>query len=324
MKLLREIITEDKNFIFNEAVKKDFTYYKYQIIDAFKAWRIKQKLDYYSVVYKKKKYHVSICAIFKNEKPYLKEWIEFHRIIGIDHFYMYDNNSEDEGSKILEPYIASGLVTLTFWEKNQAQMEAYQDACKIAYDETEWLGFIDIDEFVIPDTETNIYDVLLNFKKRPSVLLYWHLFGTSGLLERDYNRLVLEDFTVAYPKTYRVGKCFWNTSFRIDFKSKKNSIMHHHLWCYSDNMTDIPPVNIYDEIAFYQHHIIKKEKPLAHINHYFTKSLQEYSSKMTRGDVYFTKNPHDLDYFFMHEQKCSMPDYSAYKYLIKLKMAMRG
>ena len=39
-----------------------------------------------------KKHKVSICAIFKDEEEFLKEWLEFHLLVGIEHFYMYNNN----------------------------------------------------------------------------------------------------------------------------------------------------------------------------------------------------------------------------------------
>ena len=55
------------------------------------------------------------------------------------------------------------------------------------------------------------------------------------------------------------------------------------------------------------------------INHYFTKSYKEYAMKRAKGDVYFKINPHDEAYFYEHEMKCTSTDYSAYKYLIKLK-----
>ena len=38
----------------------------------------KQKFD--------KKYYVSVCAIFKNEGKYLREWIEYHLTAGVEHF----------------------------------------------------------------------------------------------------------------------------------------------------------------------------------------------------------------------------------------------
>lgn len=324
MLLDRRPITENEKFIFDQPVVKDFSYYKYCVIDAIKALEIKIKLNKKTGNYTKKKYRVALCTIFKNEEPYLKEWIEFHRIVGIDHFYMYNNNSTDDGEMVLRPYIDMGLVTLMPWAKNQAQLEAYQDGCKRAREETEWLGFIDIDEFVIPEKTTNIYDVLLNFKKRPAVLLYWHLFGTSGWMDRNPVQLVTEDFTVAFPKIYRVGKCFWNTSYDIDFQSTKNNVFHHSLWCSCEGMKDIPPFNVYDEAAFYNHHILKNGRMAAHINHYFTKSFREYQQKKARGDVYFKKNPHDWAYLLRHEQQCNAPDYSAYPYLIQLKLAMGG
>ena len=42
---------------------------------------------------------------FKNEAPYLREWIEFNHIVGVDHFFLYNNNSEDNYEEIIEPYV---------------------------------------------------------------------------------------------------------------------------------------------------------------------------------------------------------------------------
>jgi hypothetical protein len=35
--------------------------------------------------------YLSICAIFRHEAPYLREWIEFHKLIGAERFFLYDN-----------------------------------------------------------------------------------------------------------------------------------------------------------------------------------------------------------------------------------------
>lgn len=35
-----------------------------------------------------KLYYLSVCAIFKNEGPILKEWIEYHLLVGVDHFFL--------------------------------------------------------------------------------------------------------------------------------------------------------------------------------------------------------------------------------------------
>src|SRR4051794_11337491 len=52
-------------------------------------------------------YDFTVCAIFQNEAKYLKEWIEYHRLVGAQHFYLYNNRSTDHYMDILQPYIDS-------------------------------------------------------------------------------------------------------------------------------------------------------------------------------------------------------------------------
>lgn len=56
---------------------------------------------------------------------------------------------------------------------------------------TQWLGFIDIDEFIVPLKKNSIYEILQPFEKnRGAVKLYWKMFGTSGQLERNLDTLI--------------------------------------------------------------------------------------------------------------------------------------
>ena len=57
--------------------------------------------------------YLSIVAISKNEAPYIKEWIEYHKLVGVERFYFYRlrisvfdssktkyvNNNSDEDKK---------------------------------------------------------------------------------------------------------------------------------------------------------------------------------------------------------------------------------
>src|SRR5437016_521510 len=74
-----------------------------------------------------KKYNLSICTIFKNEAPYLKEWIEYHKLVGVDHFYLYNNLSLDAFRRILAPYIKDELVTLIQWPDHLGPMAYIED-----------------------------------------------------------------------------------------------------------------------------------------------------------------------------------------------------
>ena len=69
-----------------------------------------------------------VCAIFKQEAHYLKEWIEFHRIQGFSKFFLYNNNSNDNYLEVLQPYIDKGIVDLTEWPmQSPSQLQAYSD-----------------------------------------------------------------------------------------------------------------------------------------------------------------------------------------------------
>ena len=313
-------ITETKYFSLDRPSKKfrPRGYLKYLL----KSMYFKTQLRLFAPKYVEKKYKVSLCTIFKNEASYLKEWVEFHKIVGVSHFYLYNNFSEDNYKTVLQQYIADGTVTLIDFPVPQGQMAAYKDCIARFKNETEWLGFIDLDEFVVPKKDDSLYSFLIHFKKFPSVQIYWRVFGTSGKISRNPALgLVAEDFTVCWEKYDSIGKCFYNTAFSFNPDDIRNNCLHHSLWGEVDGKS-FPPVNHDEKFLLNNFHIVHNDDFPIQINHYFTKTYDEYVDKASKGDVYFTDNPHNLDYFYRHEMKCTAVDYSAYKYLIKLKIAL--
>ncbi len=269
-------------------------------------------------------YRVSICGIFKNECIYLKEWIEFHKIVGIDHFYLYDNNSNDDFESVLRPYVEDGTVTLEKWGADHDQMGAYRHCIKNHRMESEWIGFIDIDEFVVPIEEDSVIDVLNRFQNRPAVLVYWKLFGSGGIMSRPTEELVTDSFVVCPTKLCNAGKVFYNTKYDFSFEDKRNALLHHVMRCSYKGNISLPTVNIFGKVSFFYEGIsFSRGKCLMQINHYFSKSRDEYiKKKMEKSDVYFEENPHTLDYWLMHENWCDDTDYKIYKYIARLKSKM--
>lgn len=270
----------------------------------------------------RKKYYVSICAIFKNEARYMKEWIEFHRIIGIDHFYLYNNFSDDDYMSVLRPYIQQGTVTLTEWPIKQGQMAAYKDCAEKYGQETNWIAYIDLDEFIVPNAKDNISECLYEFEKRPIVIAYWRLFGSSGLMNRNPKGLVTEDFYLCWRKYTNIGKYFYNTAYDYADNMPQNTAMHNRWSRYKGHK--LPPVNFYGHIICCGIDVADDNYPPVQINHYFTKSYSEYLEKKARGDAFFELNPRDEEYFNWHDMKCKATDYNVRKYMIKLKKAMKG
>lgn len=153
-----------------------------------------------------KKYQLSVCAVFKNEAPYLKEWIEYHQLIGVNHFYLYDCGSTDNFTRILRPYIRKGVVTLTRWPefcKENAdclfkwalmtQIPAYENALLLhAVKETEWLTFLNVDEFLVPMHGNRITDVLDRYQEYSGVDLSMEWYEGFNVGRDPTRKLVIE------------------------------------------------------------------------------------------------------------------------------------
>lgn len=135
-------------------------------------------------------YQLSIGSIFQNEGPYLKEWIEYHRKVGVDHFYLYNNESGDEYLTVLETYIQEGVVELIDWPTQHpeihfadgAQLDMCNDVLRKSRGSTKWLAIIDIDEFMVPMSGTNIPAILNRLPPEAGAFyLNWRQFGTGGI-----------------------------------------------------------------------------------------------------------------------------------------------
>ena len=53
--------------------------------------------------------YLAACIIIKNEAEYIKEWIDFHLLVGFDKIILYDNESNDNLKQKLENYIKENL-----------------------------------------------------------------------------------------------------------------------------------------------------------------------------------------------------------------------
>ena len=137
----------------------------------------------------KEKYDLACAAIFQDEARFLKEWIEFHKTIGVKHFYLYNNLSNDDYFSVLAPYVASKEVELIEWpfpsntieEWNPIQCRAYMDAITRSLGKAKWVAFIDTDEFIVLKKGQNLAHLLKNYEDYGALSLNWQIFGHSNV-----------------------------------------------------------------------------------------------------------------------------------------------
>ena len=132
-------------------------------------------------------YELAVVAIFKDEARLLREWVEYHRLAGVDHFWLYNNGSTDNWEETIEPYIKEGLVEVTDWPYFPPQhpwpgiqVEAYKHGVTRAQGLARWVALIDIDEFILPLVDKTIPECLeKHFPEADAIYVNWKNFGTS-------------------------------------------------------------------------------------------------------------------------------------------------
>ncbi len=253
----------------NAEKKLCFVVYPYSVIKCLALKRISLKKDRYS-------YKFALCAIFKDEALYLKEWIEYHKFIGIERIYLYNNNSTDNYYEVLKPYIDEGLVVLRNMPGKERQMDAYND-CLMRYKyESKYIGVIDIDEFIFDKENNSLNKIEEVFNKDSSiggVQINWTIFGSSHL-EKYENEPVTKRFIYSSNKDFdmnRHTKSFVNPRKTLCF-------LNPHYAMYIDGFY---PVNLNGtKVEGAMNDDINDE---VRINHYFCKSKEEFMLKIKRG-----------------------------------------
>lgn len=134
------------------------------------------------------RYDLMIGSIFQNEAPYLKEWIEFHKMMGVQRFVLVNDRSTDNFQDVLRPYIDAGDVQLlaspcpehwqgAAWVKYQCAI--FRAFCEQLRGVSRWLALIDIDEFIVPAHADNLVELLADHEEFGGIYIRWDAFGTS-------------------------------------------------------------------------------------------------------------------------------------------------
>lgn len=151
---------------------------------------------------------LAVCAIFQDEAPYLREWIEYHRMLGATKFYLYNNNSTDNYKEILKPYIKKHIVTLIDWPSPSTQdwtpyqVKAYNHCIQNVKNKVNWLAIIDIDEFIVPTAYSSITEMLRHYEGIGGLQIFWQFYGTSHIYEIPSNQTLIESLVMKAPKDH--------------------------------------------------------------------------------------------------------------------------
>lgn len=204
--------------------------------------------------------------------------------MGVDHFFLIDNGSNDDPYIILKKFIRSRLVTLyiDFTPFQQVKnYNIYLELCK----EYEWVMVVDLDEFMY---SKNNYDTITDYLRTLDdsigcINIPLKMFGSSGYRQQPSS--VISSLT-------RRQSHNTTTMVKSIIRTKYLEKLHIHnsqlLPCQTINSMG-QPIDHINSIAPQTEEIIIKS--YLNLNHYPIQSYEWFKNvKMTRGDVAYSED----------------------------------
>ncbi len=207
----------------------------------------------------------ALVCIAKDEDFYIDEWIHYHLALGFEHIFIYANDWHFS-------HCNSNVSVIPIVGK-QAQCRAYMDFKLHKSTDFHWAAFFDVDEFLVLNIHKTLPDFLTEYNGCSAIGINWAIFGnnnTSVLDTTNYGYSVLKRFTKRAAATFGPNKHI-KTIVRLPCHLPQGVHNVKSRWFNLNKQTRDGSFNSPVDYS------------IAQLNHYFTKSDEEFYAKCQRG-----------------------------------------
>ena len=215
--------------------------------------------------------------------------------------FLYEDYGSVSHKDLVEKYEHVHLYTIQEvgiknYHNSRTQHNLYH---KLLYDfkknmEYDWVAFFDVDEFLVFDKGYDLETLCDEFKDYAGVWLAWKMYNACGHIKRPKGK-VIDSYPYAFDE--KSWMCLDSTNGN-QFIWNKKSIVNLHK---AQTWYNIHEIKGGCDVEFSQNIFKAKVFKKAWINHYFTKSWEDYCERMqSRGnmrndlrtfDQFFLQNP---------------------------------
>ena len=236
------------------------------------------------------KIKICICTIGKKENLYVREYVNYYKNLGVDKIFIYDNNDKNDENfdLILKDFIDTGFVEIINIRGVLApQVKAFEDCRKKNYKKYDWMMFFDIDEYIFLRNYSKVTDYLNQkiFEKCQKIQLNWYVHTDNNLIYYD-NRSLIERFP---EKKYESnGKKLGGSNLIKSILKGRINVKLTNIHTIDDKLVGCDGFGRIKNIKG-----IKTDKPdhyYYYIDHYWSKSTEEFVNKLMKGDVIYGYN----------------------------------
>ncbi|XP_026422145.1 glycosyltransferase family 92 protein RCOM_0530710-like [Papaver somniferum] len=146
------------------------------------------------------KYELCVCTMVRNQASSMREWIKYHSWLGVERWFIYDNNSDDGIEELIDELNQENHnIRRQVWPWIKTQEAGFSHCALQAQKECKWVSFMDVDEFFyfpLPSARhpsdlglpgrNSLRNLVANFSSSSTIgeiRTACHSFGPSGLTE---------------------------------------------------------------------------------------------------------------------------------------------
>ena len=251
---------------------------KYKSKQIFKIVGFLPILFIIKLIYNINNKNIKVCVytLGRQENLYIREFVSHYENYGVDKIFLYDNNKKD-GEKfedVIDDYIKKGFVELLDWRGIDQPIFPIMNDCynknKNKYD---WLIFYEIDEFINLYKYTNVKDFLRQKRFKNCKVILLNIINHSDNDQLYYeNKTLRERFPAIVP--LEKSQISVKSILRGNIFNLNITWMHH----INDRL---PKCNGFGHTSDLIH---GNDFKYNIIDHYYSKSTEEFIQKIMRGD----------------------------------------
>jgi len=219
-----------------------------------------------------------IVAIARDEEAFLDEWLIYHReILKFTRFIIYDDGPRQSLERFLLPH-AEYVTVIPWYERHRSlngrnrQTKAYVDSLLRMRSGTDWVLYLDIDEFLVLPENADIAQFLQRFVMASAVSFNWRIFGNCGFFENPAG-LVTASLIRRRAKPYRLHKTISRPEAIKEIRSSHScELKEGAIWMDTNGF-------------IFQDRLYEGIDSIAWINHYRCRSFFNWMQRVHRGDV---------------------------------------
>ena len=231
-----------------------------------------------------------ICAVVKNEAAYIQEWLAFHLHSGVEHFYLYFNEDEEDTLQVVLPFVEAGLATVEYVAGGGIQGTTYGQCLarvKAERPRVEWISFHDADEYLFRADQGCLMDGLAPMHERAALAVNWRAYSHSNhVMQLPHDQLLIEN---------NVHTRFEDDPLGVDIHIKSVIRVNHTMTCGHPHFCEYEPGwHAKDELGRIVEGPFNEPVPFPQqfrMHHYNKRTLQDFLMKRLRGraDISETK-----------------------------------